>query len=65
MLTIMYITTDKTSIYRPAVQRTPLIFVRKTKPSMLFRETVVFYFKNRIKDKRHSLGEIEKFLTLQ
>ena len=40
--------------------------VTKKKPSMLFRETVSFYLKkNHVKDKRHRLGEIEKFLTLQ
>jgi len=61
----MYITIDKTLIYRPASQRTPFMTVTKTKPSMLFRETVGFYFKNHVTDKRHRLSDIEKRLTLQ
>jgi hypothetical protein len=65
MLTVMYITIDKTSIYRPTSQRIPFMFFTTTKPTMLFRETVGFYFKNHVKDKRHRLCEIEKFLTLQ
>jgi hypothetical protein len=60
----MYITIDKTSTYRPVSQRAAFISVTKTKPSILFRETVSFYFKNHVK-KRHLLGEIEKFLTLE